>query len=70
MIYKQLTKHRKRCCQCSKLIKDGELVAMRKHQTQSYYPVKGIMGFKNTQFIHSNCLDQSSQLFDLTEWQH
>ena len=57
MIYKQSTKHRKRCRKCGKLIADGEVVTAEKIIAEKYYPVKGIMRFCTWHFAHVDCTE-------------
>lgn len=53
--YKKVTKHRKKCNICNKLIKDGEEIRMALIKTEKYYPVKGIMKFTKWSFQHKDC---------------
>ena len=53
--YKKVTKHRKKCKGCGKLITDGERVKMTKFKKTKWYPVKGLMGFVSWMFEHAAC---------------
>ncbi len=53
--YTQKGKHRKRCLVCRKLIQDGESATFALIETEKYYPVKGLMTFRNWKVKHTEC---------------
>ena len=55
--YRKVTKHRKKCRECGKLIKDGERVKMIHVVTEKIYPVKGNMERAKWIFAHVDCVN-------------